>query len=97
MQHGNERWDGGYLSPDLVVVLAGTFLGPAFLVLLVLAPSVFAAACFVLAAPFFTPPFTFALPGLVGGAFFLPFGCVPVTFGPFPLSPPSCIFISLKK
>jgi hypothetical protein len=79
------------LSPDRVVVLAGTFFGPAFLVSLVRTPAAHAAACFDFAAPRPAPLLTFLLPGLSGFCRALPLGCVPVLLGALPRLPPSDI------
>jgi hypothetical protein len=80
-----------FLSPDLVVVPAAIFLGPAFLVSLVFTPLANFSACLAFSAPLPAPPLTSLLPGLSGDWLTLPFGCVPVLFGLLPRSPPSCI------
>jgi hypothetical protein len=55
-----------YLSPDRVVVLAGIFFWPAFLVSLVRPPAARSAACFDFAALRPAPPLIFLRLGLPG-------------------------------
>jgi len=57
-----------YLSPDRVVDLARVFMGPAFLVSLVLSPADLVAACFGCRAPRPAPLFTDFRPGFSAGA-----------------------------
>jgi hypothetical protein len=83
------------LSLDRVVVLAGIFFGPAFLVSLVRTPAVRFAACFDFAALRPAPLLTCLRPGFSGVCRALPFGCVPVLFGALPRSLPSDIAVLL--
>jgi len=77
------------LSPDRVVVLAGIFFWPAFLVSLVRPPAARSAACFDFAALRPAPPLIFLRPGLPGFWRTLPVGCVPAILGALPPAPPS--------
>jgi hypothetical protein len=70
-----------YLSLDLLVVSAATLRGP---------------AARLFAEPWPSPPLPgFLLPRL--GDFFPPVGCVPVSLGPLPRSPPCPICVLLEK